>query len=102
MLNAVLVMLVVGGLMGLVLGVASIVFHVEIDNRIDQVISMLPGINCGGCGYAGCKGMAEALVSQDTNTVSLCKPSKMDAKIKIAEYLNSTPGPDGKVLNVKP
>ena len=37
-------------------------FKVEEDPRIDAVTEMLPGANCGGCGYPGCRGMAEALV----------------------------------------
>lgn len=37
-------------------------FAVEEDPRIGQVIETLPGANCGGCGFAGCSGMAAALV----------------------------------------
>ena len=40
-------------------------FRVEEDPRIDEVEKMLPGANCGGCGFAGCRGMADALVKQD-------------------------------------
>jgi len=44
------------------LGVASRVFYVEEDPRIADVESVLPGANCGGCGYAGCSAAAEAVV----------------------------------------
>lgn len=37
-------------------------FKVEEDPRIDVVAELLPGANCGGCGYPGCRGLAEALV----------------------------------------
>lgn len=37
-------------------------FKVEEDPRIDEVQAVLPGANCGGCGFAGCRGLAEACV----------------------------------------
>ncbi len=36
-------------------------FKVEADVRVEKVTSLLPGYNCGGCGFPGCSGMAEAL-----------------------------------------
>lgn len=38
-------------------------FKVEEDPRIEQVTEMLPGVNCGACGFPGCRGLAEALVA---------------------------------------
>lgn len=38
-------------------------FSIEEDPRIEEVTAMLPGINCGACGYPGCHGFAEALVA---------------------------------------
>ena len=57
---------ILGGLgliFGLVLAAASKVFYVETDPRLDQLNECLPGANCGGCGYAGCGGYAEAVLS---------------------------------------
>ena len=57
---------ILGGLgliFGLVLAAASKVFHVETDPRLDQLNQVLPGANCGGCGYAGCSGYAEAVLA---------------------------------------
>ena len=56
---------ILGGLgliFGLVLSAASRVFHVETDPRLEQLNECLPGANCGGCGYAGCAGYAEAVL----------------------------------------
>ena len=56
---------VLGGLalvFGLVLAAASKVFYVETDPRLDQLNECRPGANCGGCGYAGCGGYAEAVL----------------------------------------
>lgn len=52
----------IGLFFGALLAFASIVFKVEKDERIDQICELLPGANCGGCGYAGCSALAEAIV----------------------------------------
>ncbi|MDR1158313.1 MAG: RnfABCDGE type electron transport complex subunit B [Oscillospiraceae bacterium] len=62
-LFAVLVLGGLGGVLALVLGGASQVLAVEKDERLDDVLAALPGANCGGCGYAGCAALAEALVA---------------------------------------
>ena len=41
-------------------------FKVIEDPRIDEVEAILPGANCGGCGYAGCRNFAEAMVKAGT------------------------------------
>ena len=53
---------VLGLLFGLVLAAASKVFYVETDPRLEKLNECLPGANCGGCGYAGCGGYAEAVL----------------------------------------
>lgn len=101
MINAILMMLALGAILGCILAIADKLFYVQIDERVETVTGMLPGYNCGGCGYAGCSGLANALVQKEVNTVSLCKPSKPEAKEQIVDYLKTTPGPDGSVVDVK-
>ena len=52
-----------GVIFGAVLAAASKVFYVETDPRLDKLNACLPGANCGGCGYAGCAGYAEAVLN---------------------------------------
>ena len=52
----------VGAFVGIFLGIAGIKFAVETDPREEEVLGALPGNNCGGCGYAGCSGLAAAIV----------------------------------------
>ena len=52
-----------GVLFGAVLAAASKVFYVETDPRLDKLNECLPGANCGGCGYPGCAGYAEAVLN---------------------------------------
>lgn len=51
----------VGLFIGLFLGGAGILFKVEVDEKEEAVLAALPGNNCGGCGYAGCSGLAAAI-----------------------------------------
>ena len=79
----------------------SIIFHVEEDPRVNAVAKMLPNYNCGACGKAGCHDMAEALVNGEVKKVSQCKVGKKDKNYDpIVAYLASTPGPDGKTVEV--
>lgn len=66
-INAIIIAVIVVGVMGifigLFLGISAIKLKVETDPRIDECLNALPGNNCGGCGYAGCAAMAEAIVN---------------------------------------
>jgi len=54
----------IGLIFGAILAFASIIFKVDKDERIDLVNELLPGANCGGCGYAGCNALAQAIVEK--------------------------------------
>ena len=82
-------MLALGALMGYVLGWASKAFHVEVDPRIEQVDEVLPGANCGGCGFVGCREYAEAVVEGDT-AVDLCTVGGESCAAALAEILEVT------------
>ncbi len=76
MTNVIVIALITLGVTGLV---ASLLlyfiaqrFKVEEDPRIDEVNEVLPGANCGGCGFAGCRALAEACVRADSLDGLLC------------------------------
>ena len=60
-----------GGVLGLLLAVASRLFAVKVDERVPKIVECLPGANCGGCGYTGCSAYAEAVVKGEAG-VSCC------------------------------
>lgn len=62
-------------------------FKVVEDPRIDEIEGMLPGANCGGCGFPGCRGFAEALVKADDISDLNCPVSDREGMTKIATYL---------------
>lgn len=60
---ATLVVGITGLIIGLLLGIAGEKFKVEVDEKEIRVREVLPGYNCGGCGYAGCDALAAAISS---------------------------------------
>ena len=51
-----------GCLLGFFLRISAEKCKVEVDERETAILDVLPGNNCGGCGYAGCSGLAAAIV----------------------------------------
>lgn len=63
LLMPVIILGLIGLALGLLLGVSNKVFYVPVDERVAKVRDVLPGANCGGCGFAGCDAYASAVVS---------------------------------------
>ena len=74
---------IVGILIGVLLGIASEVFKVEVDEKEIQVREALPGNNCGACGYPGCDGLAKAKASGEAK-VNQCPVGGQPVAAKIA------------------
>ena len=100
-ITATVVVAAVGLFIGVFLGIAAIKFQVETDPKEEAVLALLPGNNCGGCGYAGCSGMAEALVTGEVNATAPCKPCKKEQRDAIVAYLKETPGPNGETVTLR-
>lgn len=89
MLAAVLSLTVLAAVLGIVLGVANRFLQVEGNPLVDEVIDMMPGSNCGQCGFPGCSGAATALVDGSA-PATLCPPggkalaSALAAKLGLA------------------
>lgn len=81
MFEAILFTLGLGGVCGLLLSLASKVFYVYEDPRIAKVEGLLAGANCGGCGYAGCSAVAQAVIAGEAppNACILVGPENVAA-----------------------
>lgn len=62
----------IGALSAIILFVVARKFHVHEDPRIDEIEHTLPGANCGGCGFAGCRSFAEAVVKDNSLDKKFC------------------------------
>ncbi len=76
----------VGIFVGLFLGIAGLKFKVEVDEREEAVLAALPGNNCGGCGYAGCSGLAAAIAKGEA-AVDACPVGGAQAGSRIAAIM---------------
>ncbi len=88
---------IMGFLFALLLGFASKIFAVEVDERIPQVRECLPGANCGGCGYPGCDGLAAAIVA-GTAPVNGCPVGGAAAAEKIGKVMGIEAGSGEKMV----
>ncbi|MFQ8887031.1 MAG: (Fe-S)-binding protein [Bilophila wadsworthia] len=87
---SVLVLLGLGLVTATVLAVASRVFHVEEDPRVQAVLEALPGANCGGCGYAGCEGYATAVATDPAVPANRCCAGGAETSIAVGELTGKT------------
>ena len=85
-ITATVIVGVVGLIVGLFLGIAAISFKVEVDEREEAILEVLPGNNCGGCGYAGCSGLAAAIVKGEA-PVNACHVGGETVGNKVAEIM---------------
>ncbi len=100
-IEALIALGIIGAVLGLLLGIADKYLQVKEDDRLVKLNEMLPKFNCGACGYPGCSGFAEGILSGEIKTLKQCKPMKPAVREEIKEYLASTPSPEGTVINVE-
>ncbi len=84
----ILTLSVLGLAFGIGLAYASKIFFVRIDPRVERILGVLPGSNCGACGFAGCSALAEAL-SEGKAAVEACIPGGHNAHEKVASILGA-------------
>ncbi len=78
---------VFAALLGLGLAVASRKLKVEKDETVETLNDVLPGLNCGACGYAGCESYAEALASEKDTDATKCSPGGPETRAALSELL---------------
>ncbi len=79
----------VGLFIGLFLGFAAKTFEVKQDEREILVRELLPGANCGGCGYPGCDGLAAAIAKGEA-PANACPVANKEAHKQIAEVMGTS------------
>lgn len=80
----IIIITVVALIMSLILVFASS----KVDTKESKIREMLPGYNCGGCGYGSCDGMAKVL-ADGTGDIDKCRPMKPEAKEALKEYIKA-------------
>lgn len=86
----VVVMTGIGIVFGFVLALTDKKFSMEVNPLIELVEDELPKGQCGGCGYAGCKAYAEAVVIDKDVPPNLCVPGKEPVARAVAKLTGKT------------
>lgn len=79
-----------GLLFGAGLSMASKIFHVEVDPKVDEIRQVLPGANCGACGFPGCDGLADA-IAKGKAPVNACSVGGNPVAEEVAEIMGVNP-----------
>jgi electron transport complex protein RnfB len=83
----------------LVIGLVVKAFGVEPDERVEEIEGLLPGANCGACGFAGCAELARQLVAENAEPTA-CPGADPEAVVRIAEILGVVAGERTKMMAV--
>ena len=94
-LGSIEIMAGVGLVFAIIIALAYLKLRVYEDPRIDAVAAMLPGANCGACGYPGCRGFAEQAVIGTVKPAG-CNVLNDDGAAAIASYLGVDKGEANK------
>lgn len=86
-LFTILTLVAIGATAAIILYFVAQKFKVFEDPRIDEVEESLPAANCGGCGFAGCRNFAEALVKTDSWDGLFCPVGGNETMAKVAAIL---------------
>jgi len=86
-INTVLVLIGIGAFSAIMLAFVAKYFNVIEDPRIDEIEKILPGANCGGCGYPGCRNFAENIVKADNFESLFCPVGGNESMKKAASIM---------------
>jgi len=92
MLAAILIFLALALAIGLLLGYAAVRFKVEEPPIVEEIDKILPQIQCGQCGYPGCRPYAEAVANGEAD-INQCTPGGEPVMLKIAQIMHVDPKP---------
>ena len=101
MVEAALIMLGLGTFCGLALSLASRIFHVDQDPRVEDVEESFAGANCGGCGFAGCAAAAVAVV-EGKAPANVCVVGGLESAENVSEIMGMEIGVVEPLTSVNP
>ena len=88
---AIIIVAAIGLIAGIGLSFASVALEVPKDERVEKARELLPGANCGGCGFSGCDAYAEAVINGLADS-TLCAPGGAEVSKGLAEILGVEAG----------
>lgn len=95
------IILTIAVILGVGLAVANKYFFVEEDVREQKIEEILPGYNCGACGYVGCEAMARAILDGEVECVKTCKVISEASAEELKIYCRSIKNNKGVTIDLK-
>ena len=98
-LLAVIVVAVIGLILGLLLAIASVVMAVPVDEKAAAIEEVLPGANCGACGFPGCDGLAD-VIANGSASINACPVGGSEVAGHLAEIMGQVANETSKQVAV--
>ena len=95
------IILAIAVVLGVGLAVANKYFFVEEDDREKKIVDILPGYNCGACGYVGCESLANAILEGEVEFVKTCKVISESSAEELKTYCRSIKNNKGVTIDLK-
>ncbi len=76
-----------GLILGIGLAIAAKRFAVAVDAREEEIMNILPGANCGACGFPGCQAYCSSLIIGEAS-VNACPVGGREVSLKLAEVMD--------------
>lgn len=89
MIIALFSLTLLGAVLGIILGIANRFLQVEGNPLVDELITLMPGSNCGQCGFAGCSAAATA-IAEGAASPACCPPGGKALAVVITVRLGIT------------
>ncbi len=83
----IIITVVLAAVLGIVIVLVANAFALPEDPRFDEIRGILPGANCGACGYSGCDGYARAMTDGATTDCTLCTVGGANVAFDLAAAL---------------
>jgi electron transport complex protein RnfB len=87
--------------LGVGLAIANKYFEIEADDRVEQIEAVLPGYNCGACGYVSCEEMARAILDGEVKEAKACKVISDASADALREYCKQIKNNKGETIDLK-
>lgn len=84
-MSAIIVLTLTSLVLGIIIVIIESLFN-RVSKHKQKIMSYLPGYNCGACGFAGCSGMADAMI-KNINAYKKCKPLRGDSLVAMEEFV---------------
>jgi len=80
----------IGAVCGIILATVAHLMAVPVDEKIEKIKAILPGANCGACGFPGCDGYARGVAAGEA-ALTGCPPGGQEVVQKLSEIMGINP-----------